>query len=253
MSNGLAWDREGRCSAEHATSRLTRTEADGTVTVLASAYEGKELNSPNDVVVKSDGGIYFTDPAYGRMEYYGVPRAPQSASAACTGFEPDGRRLTLLADDFGQPNGLCFSADERRLFVNDTERGHIRVFDVLAGGVVGNGRIWTTLAGEAPGAPDGMKIDSEENLDCCGPGRHPRLRPRGQLPRRDQGARRCRELHLGRGRPAEPLHHRERHALPGAGARARPRDAGPDAWPASRPARSARRGVPARSRPARRA
>ena len=171
MSNGLAWDREGRLlCCEHATSRLTRTEADGTVTVLASAYEGKELNSPNDVVVKSDGGIYFTDPAYGRMEYYGVPRAPQLGFRGVYRVEPDGRRLTLLADDFGQPNGLCFSADERRLFVNDTERGHIRVFDVLAGGVVGNGRIWTTLAGEGPGAPDGMKIDSEENLYCCGPG-----------------------------------------------------------------------------------
>jgi gluconolactonase len=171
MSNGLAWDREGRLlSCEHATSRLTRTEADGRFTVLASAYEGKELNSPNDVVVKSDGGIYFTDPVFGRTEYYGVPRPPQLGFRGVYRVEPDGRRLTLLADDFAQPNGLCFSADERRLFVNDTERGHVRVFDVMPDGTLGNGRIWAELSGEGAGAPDGMKIDSEENLYCCGPG-----------------------------------------------------------------------------------
>jgi gluconolactonase len=171
MSNGLAWDREGRLlCCEHATSRLTRTEADGKVTVLASTYEGKELNSPNDVVVKSDGGIYFTDPSYGRMEYYGVSRTPHLGFRGVYRVEPDGQRLALLADDFGQPNGLCFSADERRLFVNDTERGHIRVFDVLDDGTLGRGGIWATLSGAGPGAPDGMKIDSEENLYCCGPG-----------------------------------------------------------------------------------
>ena len=171
MSNGLAWDREGRLiCCEHATSRLTRTEADGKITVLASTYEGKELNSPNDVVVKRDGGVYFTDPAYGRMEYYGVPRAPQLGFRGVYRVEPDGRRLTLLADDFAQPNGLCFSADERRLFVNDTERGHIREFDVLPDGTLGKGRIWAELVGEGAGAPDGMKIDSEEHLYCCGPG-----------------------------------------------------------------------------------
>ena len=171
MSNGLTWDREGRLlCCEHATSRLTRTEPDGRVTVLASTYEGKELNSPNDVVVKSDGGIYFTDPSYGRMEYYGVPRPPQLGFRGVYRAAPDGRALTLLADDFGQPNGLCFSADESRLFVNDTERGHIRVFDVRADGTLGKGRIWAEVTGEGPGAPDGMKIDSAENLYCCGPG-----------------------------------------------------------------------------------
>ena len=138
--------------------------------MLASTYEGKELNSPNDVVVKSDGGIYFTDPTYGRMEYYGKPRTPQLDFRGVYRVEPDGRRLTLLADDFGQPNGLCFSADERRLFVNDTERGHIRVFDVQADGTLAKGRIWAKSPGEGAGAPDGMKIDSDGNLYCCGPG-----------------------------------------------------------------------------------
>ena len=171
MSNGLTWDREGRLlCCEHATSRLTRTEPDGRVTVLASTYEGKELNSPNDVVVKSDGGIYFTDPSYGRMEYYGVPRPPQLGFRGVYRAAPDGRALALLADDFGQPNGLCFSADESRLFVNDTERGHVRVFDVRADGTLGKGQTWAEVTGEGPGAPDGMKIDSAENLYCCGPG-----------------------------------------------------------------------------------
>ncbi len=83
---------------------------------------------------------------------------------------PDGTTLSLVADDFGQPNGLCFSLDERRLFVNDTERGHVRVFDVQAGGRVAGGAVWVELTGEGQGAPDGMKIDSAGNLWCCGPG-----------------------------------------------------------------------------------
>jgi gluconolactonase len=170
MSNGLAWDREGRLLAcEHATSRLTRTESDGRVTVLASTHQGKELNSPNDVVVKSDGAIYFTDPTYGRNDYYGVKRAPQLAFRGAYRLAADGT-LTLLADDFAQPNGLCFSPDEKRLFINDTERGHIRVFDVRPDGTLGNGKVWAELSGEGPGAPDGMKLDSAGSLYCCGPG-----------------------------------------------------------------------------------
>ncbi len=149
---------------------MTRIELDGGVTVIASEFEGGALNSPNDIVVKRDGGIYFTDPTYGRMEYYGVARAPVLAFRGVYRVEPDGTRLTLLVDDFAQPNGLCFSLDERRLFVNDTERMHIRVFDVAADGTLRNGRIWAVLSGEGAGAPDGMKIDSGGNLYCCGPG-----------------------------------------------------------------------------------
>ena len=93
QSNGLAWDRQGRLLAcEHATSRVTRTEPDGRITVIASHHDGKELNSPNDVVVKSDGGIYFTDPTYGRIEYYGIPRPPQLAFRGVYRAEPDGAR-----------------------------------------------------------------------------------------------------------------------------------------------------------------
>ena len=170
-SNGLTWDREGRLLAcEHATSRVTRTEPDGRITVLASHYEGKELNSPNDIVVNRDGAIYFTDPTYGRIEFYGVPRSPELDFRGVYRLDPNTGALTLLADDFGQPNGLCFSRDEKQLFVNDTEHGHIRMFEVRPDGTLDGGRIWAETTGEGPGAPDGMKIDSGGNLYSCGPG-----------------------------------------------------------------------------------
>ena len=164
-SNGLAWDLQGRLLAcEHASSHLTRTEPDGRITVLASHHEGKELNSPNDLAVKSDGAIYFSDPSYGRMEHFGRPREPQLAFRGVYRLSPDGKTLALLASDFGQPNGVCFSRDERTLFVNDTEKQHIRAFDVQADGSVANSRVWAKTVGEGAGAPDGMKIDSAGNL-----------------------------------------------------------------------------------------
>jgi gluconolactonase len=171
QSNGLTWDRQGRLLVcEHATSRVTRTESDGTITVIASYHDGKELNSPNDVVVRSDGGIYFTDPTYGRIEYYGNPRPLPRDFRGVYRAEPDGGGLTLLVKDFGQPNGLCFSLDEQQLFVNDTDRKHIRVFDMKPDGTLANGRIWAETTGAEPGAPDGIKIDTEGNIYCCGPG-----------------------------------------------------------------------------------
>ena len=171
MANGNTYDGRGRLvTCEHATSRVTRTEADGTITVLATHYRGKQLNSPNDIVVKRDGRIYFTDPTYGRMHYYGVERAMELDFRGVYRVEEDGSDLTLLADDFMQPNGLCFSRDEGRLFVNDTDRGHIRVFDVGADGLISGGAVWAEVKGSGEGAPDGMKIDRDGNLYCCGPG-----------------------------------------------------------------------------------
>ncbi|MGE0716661.1 MAG: SMP-30/gluconolactonase/LRE family protein [Alphaproteobacteria bacterium] len=169
-SNGLAWDLDGRLLVcEHATSHVTRTEADGSSTVLASHLGDKELNSPNDIVVRSDGGIYFSDPTYGRSEGYGELRSPQLGFRGVYRIGPTGG-LTLLADDFGQPNGLCFSLDERRLFVNDTDRQHIRVFDVRPDGTISGGAVWAETRGPGAGAPDGMKVDVEGNVWCCGPG-----------------------------------------------------------------------------------
>jgi gluconolactonase len=171
QSNGLAWDRQGRLLVcEHATSRLTRTEPDGSSTVLASHHDGAELNSPNDVVAKSDGAIYFTDPIYGRVEHYGNPRPLPRDFRGVYRIAPTGGPPTLLARDFGQPNGLCFALDERRLFVNDTEHGHIRAFDVTPEGGLANSRVWAKVEGSGQGAPDGMKIDSQGNVYCCGPG-----------------------------------------------------------------------------------
>ena len=171
MANGNTYDGEGRVvTCEHATSRVTRTESDGSVTVLATHYGDKELNSPNDLVVKSDGFIYFTDPSFGRMEYFGRPREQQLGYQGVYRLDPDSRELTLLVDDFDQPNGLCFSLDESQLFINDTMRAHIRVFDVNDEGTLENGRVWAEVTGGNDGAPDGMKVDSLGNLYVTGPG-----------------------------------------------------------------------------------
>ena len=171
MANGNTYDGEGRVvTCEHATSRVTRTESDGSVTALATHYGDKELNSPNDIVVKSSGSIYFTDPSFGRMEYFGQPREQQLSFQGAYRLDPESRELTLLVDDFDQPNGLCFSLDESQLFINDTMRAHIRVFDVNVEGVLENGRVWAEVTGGRDGAPDGMKVDSEGNLYVTGPG-----------------------------------------------------------------------------------
>lgn len=171
MANGNTYDGEGRVvTCEHATSRVTRTESDGSVKVLATHYGDKELNSPNDIVVKSDGSIYFTDPSFGRMEYFGRPREQQLSFQGAYRLDPDSRELTLLVDDLDQPNGLCFSLDESQLFINDTMRAHIRVFDVNGEGTLENGRVWAEVTGGSDGAPDGMKVDSGGNLYVTGPG-----------------------------------------------------------------------------------
>lgn len=171
MANGNTYDRDGRLlTCEHATSRVARTEHDGSVTVLASHYEDNELNSPNDIVATRDGAIYFTDPTSGRSEYYGVPREQELPFQGVYRLDPDDGSLTLLVDDFSKPNGLCFSLNESTLFVNDTNRAHIRAFDVQADGTLANGRLWAELVGEGAGVADGMKIDRDQNLYSCGPG-----------------------------------------------------------------------------------
>jgi gluconolactonase len=171
MANGLTWDRRGRLLAcEHATSRVTRTEADGRITPIATHYQGKQLNSPNDIVCARDGGIYFTDPPYGRLEFYGVKREQELPFQGVYRVTPDPGNPALLADDFDRPNGLCFSRNGGRLFINDTARRHIRVFEVNADGTLSGGKIWAETRGEGPGAPDGMKMDSGGHIYCCGPG-----------------------------------------------------------------------------------
>ncbi|MEM7462466.1 MAG: SMP-30/gluconolactonase/LRE family protein, partial [Pseudomonadota bacterium] len=171
-ANGNAYDRDGLIvTCEHSTSRVTRTLADGSIEILATHYDGKELNSPNDIIVHSSGRIFFTDPTYGRMEYYGVPRETELDYQGAYSMNGDGSDLQTIATDFEQPNGLCFSIDETKLYVNDTVKKHIRRFDVdNAGNVVGGGEIWASPTGEGAGHPDGMKSDIQDNVYCTGPG-----------------------------------------------------------------------------------
>ncbi len=173
MANGNCYDRQGRLvTCEHATSRVTRTEPDGSVSVLATHYDGKELNSPNDVVVRSDGSIYFTDPYFGRLgSPHGVARERELDFCGVFRLEPGSGSLTLLVSDFTLPNGLCFSLDESQLFVDDSRHNHIRVFDVRDDGSVTGGRVWAELQGDRErGVADGMRVDSQGNLYCSGPG-----------------------------------------------------------------------------------
>jgi gluconolactonase len=166
-SNGLTLDgRERLIACEH-DRRVSREEADGTLTPLVTHYQGRRLNSPNDVVVKSDGSIYFTDPPYGlpgqtegkELDWNGVYR-----------LAPDGT-LTLLDDSFERPNGLAFSPDEETLYVDDSYKDHIRAFDVQPDGALANGRVFADLAdASAQGVPDGMKVDVKGNVFCTGPG-----------------------------------------------------------------------------------
>ena len=166
-SNGLTLDAQGRLLACEHDRRVSRTEADGMVVALAERYEGKRLNSPNDIVVKSDGSIYFTDPPYG------LPKQEADSELGYNGvfrLAPDGT-LTLLDDSFVRPNGLAFSPDERVLYVDDTQRQQIRAFDVQPDGTLANGRVFAELVKPgAEGRPDGMKVDVRGNVFCTGPG-----------------------------------------------------------------------------------
>jgi len=171
-ANGNTYDRQGRLlSCEHATSRVVRQEKNGAMTVMASHYGDKELNSPNDLVVKSDGAIYFSDPSFGRLrEEIGIVRDLQLPFRGVYRVAGDGAPTHLLADDFEMPNGLCFTLDEKQLFINDTPRLHIRRFDVKSDGTISGGAVWAELTGEGEGRPDGMKFDSTGTLYCTGPG-----------------------------------------------------------------------------------
>ena len=184
-ANGLTLDKQGRLiRCEHSGRRVSRLEGDGTITTLADRYEGKRLNSPNDVVVKADGSIYFTDPPYGletssaggpepgavkELDFHGVYRVG-----------PDGI-LTLLADDFDRPNGLAFSPDEHLLYIDDTTRRQVRVFTVQDDGTLADGRVFADMQSPDEGGPDGMKVDVEGNIYCTGPGATWVYSPAGKL------------------------------------------------------------------------
>jgi len=168
-ANGLTRDLQGRLLAcEHDSRRVTRQELDGSLTVIANSFQGRRLNRPNDVVVKSDGSIYFTDP-------WSSPDAPEQWDLNYAGVyrvTPDLGTMSLLIDNFVFPNGLAFAPDESVLYINDSRRGHIRAFDVLANGTLAKqtDRVFADLRGSEPGVPDGMKVDVAGNVYCGGAG-----------------------------------------------------------------------------------
>ena len=166
FANGHTRDRQGRLlSCEHGTRRVTRTEWDGSITVIAESYQGKRLNSPNDVVVTSDGAIWFTDPHYGIMTNYEGFASPQELPCNVYRVAPDGT-MAAVATDFQCPNGLAFSPDETKLYIADTGRmfhpdpQHIRVFSVNDGRLAG-GREFHRIT---PGCADGIRCDRDGNL-----------------------------------------------------------------------------------------
>jgi gluconolactonase len=167
FANGNYRDRRGRLvTCEHGGRRVTRTEYDGSITVLIDRFEGKRLNSPNDVVVKSDGTIWFTDPQFGLMSDYEGHRAEPELPMNLYRFDPATGHATVVSDDIVAPNGLAFSPDERRLYVVESRSTprNILAFDVVDDGSrLSNRRI---LISAGPGTPDGFRCDEDDNLWC---------------------------------------------------------------------------------------
>ena len=177
-ANGLTRDIQGRLVAcEHDTRRVTRQELDGSITVIANSFQGRRLNRPNDVVVKSDGSIYFTDPN-GNF----VPEQWDLSFPGVYRVTPDLGTLTLLSDNFVGPNGLAFSPDESVLYIIDSRRRQIRAFDMLPNGTLSKQteRLFADLGGSEPGNPDGMKVDTAGNVYSGGAGGIYILDPKGK-------------------------------------------------------------------------
>ncbi|MAZ19272.1 MAG: gluconolactonase [Ahrensia sp.] len=167
-ANGHTRDQQGRLiSCEHGTRRVTRTEHDGSITVIADSYGGKPLNSPNDVVVKSDGTVWFSDPHYGIKTDYEGYRAEQENPCVVYRVLPETGAIEVMVDDMNCPNGLAFSPDETKLYVADTGRmfsndeQHIRVYDCDNEGMLSNSRVFHKID---RGCSDGFRIDADGNL-----------------------------------------------------------------------------------------
>jgi gluconolactonase len=182
----MALDAKGNLYVcEHVTSRVVVETPQGRSQVVASRYLGKELNSPNDIIVASDGSVIFTDPDWGRtIPSVGLERPRELDITGVYRSRGPGSELQLLADDFVGPNGLCFSPDEKLLYINDTIRGHIRVFEVRDGYRLGGGRVFAEdirVPVKGAGVVDGMKVDLRGNVYVTGPGGVWVLDPDGRL------------------------------------------------------------------------
>ncbi len=168
-SNGNTRDKQGRLiTCEHGARRVTRTEHDGRITVLLDRFEGKRLNAPNDAVVRSDGAVWFTDPGYGILMNYEGYKAPFELPTRIYRIDPESGQAEVVAEEEKRPNGLCFSPDERKLYVADTGApkgpGHLHpiyVYDVAGGSRLSNRRLFADMA---PGSADGIRCDTDGNL-----------------------------------------------------------------------------------------
>ena len=168
-SNGNVRDRQGRLvTCEHDSRRVTRTEYDGTITVLVDRFQGKSLNAPNDIVVQSNGAIWFTDPGYGILSDYEGHKAALELPTNVYRIDPKTNEVTVVASDMEKPNGICFSPDEKKLYVVDTGASHhpgyphhIRVYDVIDGERLGNGRKFVDMG---VGSSDGIRCDVDGNV-----------------------------------------------------------------------------------------
>jgi gluconolactonase len=170
-ANGNTRDRQGRLvTCEQRTRRITRTEYDGSITVLADRYRGKRLNSPNGVVVKSDGTVWFTDPTYGIEGDHEGWRAASELPASVYRYDPRSDKLTVVADDYEQPNAICFSPDERKLYVSETAGppSYICQYDVRDGGKLANRHVFHDFADTHGGIGDDIRVDEDGNLWCAG-------------------------------------------------------------------------------------
>ncbi|MBN2238148.1 MAG: SMP-30/gluconolactonase/LRE family protein [Dehalococcoidales bacterium] len=176
-SNGLTFDESGRLIAcESHTRRVTLTEVDGTVRVLADSYQGKRLNSPNDVIAGHSGCVYFTDP----FTFFDGPKPPKELDFHGVFRVTAEGKLKVVADDYKFPNGLAFSPDQSVLYVNDTADKTIRAYDVSEDGSTSNERLFIKMESDIRGGPDGMKVDTEGNVYCTGPGGFWIISPEGK-------------------------------------------------------------------------
>lgn len=166
VANGNTYDLNGNLiTCEHEGRRVSRTYPDGRIETVVSHFEGKRLNSPNDVVGAANGDLYFTDPPYGLRQPDGTFAPGETPFNGVYRISAADGSLTLLVDDFERPNGIVISNDGRQLYIDDTDRHHVRVFDLGADGTLSNGRIFADVThGDTVGRPDGMKLDVQGNL-----------------------------------------------------------------------------------------
>ena len=170
VANGNTFDRDGNMvTCEHENRRVSRTHADGRVETVVDAYRGGRLNSPNDIVGATNGDLYFTDPPYGLRQPDGTFAPGDLGFNGVFRIAASDGSLTLVVDDFERPNGIVIGNDGRHLYIDDTDRHHVRVFDIGADGGLSNGRLFADVTHEGTvGRPDGMKLDTEGNLYVTG-------------------------------------------------------------------------------------